>query len=217
MPDRGQGSRVSGHIDTLQLCRLGSYVNLGPDHNAPSPRSAASGQPRRVDCSSPTAAGPGDRWPADRRRRHHGRVLGYRAGVRAVVATRVQRRTAFVVALPGTSMPVLGMAFLPPYPAMLAFGFATGLFFGPINPMTNIAMQERTPTALRGRVVGAIGGTAYATGPWATCSRDHSSKASALRTLVERLEVLHVHNAREHGRSWEQIAALAGQKRDSGR
>ena len=48
------------------------------------------------------------------------------------------------------------MSSLPPYPATLAFGFATGLFFGPINPITNIATQERTPTALRGRVVGAI-------------------------------------------------------------
>jgi MFS family permease len=81
------------------------------------------------------------------------------------VATRVRRHTAFIAALLGTSIPELGMAFLPPYPAMLAFGFATGLFFGPINPITNIAMQERTPTELRGRVVGAIGGAAYAAGP----------------------------------------------------
>lgn len=81
------------------------------------------------------------------------------------VATRVRRRTAFVVALLGTSIPVLGMAFLPPYPAMLALGVATGLFFGPVNPITNIAMQERTPDALRGRVVGAIGAAAYAAGP----------------------------------------------------
>jgi MFS family permease len=83
----------------------------------------------------------------------------------AAAAMRVPRRTAFIVALLGTSIPLLGMALLPPYPAMLAFGFATGLFFGPINPITNIAMQERTPTALRGRVVGAIGATAYAAGP----------------------------------------------------
>jgi MFS family permease len=81
------------------------------------------------------------------------------------VATRVRRHTAFIVALLGTSIPVLGMAFLPPYPAMLAFGFATGLFFGPVNPITNVAMQERIPPVLRGRVVGAIGGAAYAAGP----------------------------------------------------
>jgi MFS family permease len=86
-------------------------------------------------------------------------ALLYTAG-----ATRVRRRTAFIVALLGTSIPLLGMALLPPYPAMLAFGFATGLFFGPINPITSIAMQERTPPALRGRVVGAIG-AAYAAGP----------------------------------------------------
>ena len=81
------------------------------------------------------------------------------------VAPWVRRRSAFVVALLGTALPVLGMAFLPPYQAMLALGFATGLFFGPINPITNIAMQERTPSVLRGRVVGAIGAAAYAAGP----------------------------------------------------
>jgi MFS family permease len=89
----------------------------------------------------------------------------WRAAPRAAIATRVRRRTAFIVALLGTSIPLLGMAFLPPYPAMLAFGFATGLSFGPITPITNIAMQERTPAALRGRVVGAIGAAAYAAGP----------------------------------------------------
>lgn len=81
------------------------------------------------------------------------------------VARRVRRHSAFNVALLGTSIPVLGMALLAPFPWMLAFGFTTGLFFGPINPIMNIAMQERTPPALRGRVVGAIGGAAYAAGP----------------------------------------------------
>ena len=33
---------------------------------------------------------------------------------------------------------------------------------------------------------------------------------ASLRTLVERLEVLHVRNARERGWSWEQIGAALG-------
>jgi MFS family permease len=65
----------------------------------------------------------------------------------------------------GTSLAVVGMAFLPPLVGLLAFGFASGALYGPINPIINIAMQERTPNALRGRVVGLITSASYAAGP----------------------------------------------------
>ncbi len=87
-------------------------------------------------------------------------ALGY-----AAVGHRFRRRPAFVLSLILTSIPVLGMAFLPPYPAMLALAVLTGIFFGAINPITNLAMQNRTPEALRGRVVGVMGSAAYAAGP----------------------------------------------------
>lgn len=83
----------------------------------------------------------------------------------AAVARRIRRRTAFAVALVGTSVPIVGLALLPGYPVMVVLGFVTGLFFGPVNPIANIAMQERTPSALRGRVVGAFSSAAYAAGP----------------------------------------------------
>jgi MFS family permease len=57
------------------------------------------------------------------------------------------------------------MAFLPPYPVMLVLGALTGVFFGAVNPITNLAMQNRTPEVLRGRVVGVMGSAAYAAGP----------------------------------------------------
>jgi MFS family permease len=57
------------------------------------------------------------------------------------------------------------MAFLPAYPVMIVLGALTGLFFGAVNPITNLAMQNRTPEALRGRVVGVMGSAAYAAGP----------------------------------------------------
>ena len=78
---------------------------------------------------------------------------------------RLPRRPAFVVALVGCAIPVLAMAFLPPYPVMLVLGVVTGVFFGAVNPITNLAMQNRTPEALRGRVVGVMGSAAYAAGP----------------------------------------------------
>lgn len=78
---------------------------------------------------------------------------------------RLPRRPAFIVALVGCAIPVLAMAFLPPYPVMLVLGALTGVFFGAVNPITNLAMQNRTPEALRGRVVGVMGSAAYAAGP----------------------------------------------------
>jgi MFS family permease len=78
---------------------------------------------------------------------------------------RLPRRPAFIVALVGCAIPVLAMAFLPPYPVMLVLGVLTGVFFGAVNPITNLAMQNRTPEALRGRVVGVMGSAAYAAGP----------------------------------------------------
>jgi MFS family permease len=78
---------------------------------------------------------------------------------------RLPRRPAFAVALVGCAIPVLAMAFLPPYPVMLVLGALTGVFFGAVNPITNLAMQNRTPEVLRGRVVGVMGSAAYAAGP----------------------------------------------------
>jgi MFS family permease len=87
-------------------------------------------------------------------------ALGY-----AWLGRRLGRRVALVAALVGCALPIVGMSLLPPYPAMLALGALTGVFFGAYNPITNLAMQQRTPEALRGRVVGAMSATAYAAGP----------------------------------------------------
>jgi MFS family permease len=92
-----------------------------------------------------------------------GAVLG--ALAYAAIGARFRRRTGFVGAMIGTSLAVVGMAFLPPLVGLLAFGFASGALYGPINPIINIAMQERAPDALRGRVVGLITSASYAAGP----------------------------------------------------
>jgi MFS family permease len=78
---------------------------------------------------------------------------------------RVRRRTAFVLALVGSCAALLGMAALPPYPALVVLGALVGLLYGPINPLANYAMQTRTPERLRGRVVGVMTSSAYAAGP----------------------------------------------------
>ena len=92
-----------------------------------------------------------------------GAVIG--ALAYAAVGTRLPRRRALNASLLGAALAVLGMAFLPPLPALLAFGFAAGVAYGPINPIGNVALQERTPDRLRGRVLGLSTSIAYAAGP----------------------------------------------------
>jgi MFS family permease len=92
-----------------------------------------------------------------------GAVLG--ALAYAAIGARFRRRAAFVVSMVGTSLAVVGMALLPPLVGLLVLGFASGALYGPINPIINIAMQERTPNALRGRIIGLITSVSYAAGP----------------------------------------------------
>lgn len=60
---------------------------------------------------------------------------------------------------------LLGLAFLPDLPALVAFSFLTGLFWGPVNPIFDLAMQVLTPEHMRGRVIGVITSAIYAAGP----------------------------------------------------
>jgi MFS family permease len=83
----------------------------------------------------------------------------------AAIGARFSRHKAFVASLVLCAVPVVGLALLPAYPVMLVLGFLTGVFFGAVNPISNLAMQNRTPEALRGRVIGVMGSAAYAAGP----------------------------------------------------
>lgn len=83
----------------------------------------------------------------------------------AARGARIGRRTAFVASLIGCSLPVVWMAFLPSFGVLMILGVLTGFGFGAVNPLVNLAMQHRTPTQMRGRVVGVMGSAAYAAGP----------------------------------------------------
>ncbi len=78
---------------------------------------------------------------------------------------RWSRRSVAVLGLVGTSLAAFGMALLPPYRALVVLGLLTGLCFGPINPIANVALQERAPTRLRGRAIGILTSLAFAAGP----------------------------------------------------
>ncbi len=81
------------------------------------------------------------------------------------IGHRFKRRPVFVLALLITGVAVVAMAFFPPFPILLLFALIAGFAYGPVGPLVNIAMQERTPSQLRGRVVGLITSAAYVTGP----------------------------------------------------
>ncbi|MCM0674652.1 MFS transporter [Micromonospora phytophila] len=92
-----------------------------------------------------------------------GSVVGALAS--GAAGRRIRRRTLMAVALVVTGAALVGLAALPPYPAMLGFAALIGLAYGPVNPLANYAMQTRTPERLRGRVVGVMTSFAYAAGP----------------------------------------------------
>jgi MFS family permease len=74
------------------------------------------------------------------------------------------RRTfSLAIALSGVS--VLGMALFPPFVIFIGFGFLAGLTYGPVGPVINLVMQNRTPFRLRGRVVALLTSVAYIAGP----------------------------------------------------
>lgn len=80
-------------------------------------------------------------------------------------AGRISRRSLFITALITLGVTVLGLALLPPLPIMLLLSAIMGFAYGPVGPITNYAMQTRTPDRLRGRITGVMSSTAYAAGP----------------------------------------------------
>jgi MFS family permease len=81
------------------------------------------------------------------------------------IGHRVRRRSAVLVGLIGTALPVVGMAFLPSFWLLVLLGAATGLLYGPINPIANLVLQELAPPHLLGRAIGVLTSLAYASGP----------------------------------------------------
>ncbi len=78
---------------------------------------------------------------------------------------RWSRYRVFVGCVITACLALLGLASLPPLPAMLCLAVLTGLFWGPVQPILNLAMQVLTPEPMRGRVIGVITSTTYAAGP----------------------------------------------------
>lgn len=92
-----------------------------------------------------------------------GGIVG--ALVYGAIGHRVGRRVAFCFSMTASGLSVLGMAVLPAYGILLGFAVLAGLFYGPVGPLVNLMIQHRSPSAMRGRVVGLLTSAAYVSGP----------------------------------------------------
>jgi len=92
-----------------------------------------------------------------------GIVVGTLAYERLVRWT--SRRRLWSICMIGATLSLVWMAFLPGFGQLLAAGALSGIFWGPVGPLFNHAMQLRTPHRLRGRVVGTTNSAAMAAGP----------------------------------------------------
>jgi MFS family permease len=92
-----------------------------------------------------------------------GGILGALAHARVV--DLIGRRAVYVWGIFITCVLLGVVALFPPFWLMAALSVAVGALYGPINPISNLAIQVLTPEQLRGRVVGIVTSTAYAAGP----------------------------------------------------
>lgn len=68
--------------------------------------------------------------------------------------TRVPHRTCIVTGMIGFSIGTAVIAAMPSFSWLLFAGFVIGLASGPLEPLVNSVVQKRTPSVLRGRVLG---------------------------------------------------------------
>ncbi|MBP2474379.1 MFS family permease [Crossiella equi] len=87
-------------------------------------------------------------------------AIGY-----GLLARRASRRAVLLVSLLLTSLGLGGFAFSAHFGWVLALALVVGVVSGPINPVTAVVMQERTPDAMRGRVIGSITSLSLAASP----------------------------------------------------
>lgn len=81
------------------------------------------------------------------------------------ISARVSRRTLVRMTLVGTAVSIIPMAFLPPFPLLLASAFFLGLSWGPFNPLISTLIQQRVLADQQGRVFGVQTAVFYAAPP----------------------------------------------------
>jgi len=92
-----------------------------------------------------------------------GGVVGALATAR--LELRLGRRRTVLVSIATITVSVLGLALLPPLPLAAALAAVAGAASGPVGPLVAVMLQERTPEAARGRVIGTVASLSLAASP----------------------------------------------------
>src|SRR3712207_5478722 len=82
-----------------------------------------------------------------------------------MVGHLLPRRGTLIVCLGLFGLPLLALTVQPPLPVVVAAVAVCGLANGLINPIIFTFVQERTPSAMLGRALGALIGLAMAAAP----------------------------------------------------
>ncbi len=94
--------------------------------------------------------------------------LGAIAGSLAYAALghrTARRRALFISSAILMSVPLIALAALPPMWLVIVLVTLSGFFWGPVNPLVNLAVQRRTPPMMLGRVMGLINAVAWTAAP----------------------------------------------------
>jgi MFS family permease len=98
-------------------------------------------------------------------------LMAYSAGgiagalLYSAVGDRMPRRPAFAAGLAASATLAAVFAFSPPYWVQLVTMAIGGFMAGPVNPIVNVVLQERTAEEIRGRALGMVFALAYALFP----------------------------------------------------
>lgn len=106
------------------------------------------------------------------------------AALFGLAGRRLPRRGTFVGALAAAGPPLWVLTTAPPLPVAVGALFAAGVAIGPVNPLLYTTLQERCPTELRGRVLGAFVALAIAAVPAGTVLSGYAVEVFGLRPAL---------------------------------
>jgi len=83
----------------------------------------------------------------------------------SAIGNRLRRRPVFVGGLVAASLLSAAFALAPPYWVQVVVMAVVGFMTGPVNPITNVVLQERTAEEMRGRALSMVFTVEYALFP----------------------------------------------------
>ena len=110
----------------------------------------------------------------------------------AAIGSRVSRYATFVGMFVVASLMYWCLAFFLPFPAILMAATISGIAAGPLNPIIDTVLLERTPADMRGRVLGTITAAAWMTMPLGMLVSGFLTQRFGLQPLLISLGAIYV-------------------------